>query len=167
MPSLLMPNSVLAFDPGGTTGFSYVRVINGVAQIEDAGQFETFMELPKLIPAYKHYCNEAAVPPIVLFESFAMLSSSTNPIALEVIGAIKVICQQWNIEPISKPPGYRKFICQRYPQLKSWAPKGNHSVSHWWDATQHALTLAYHELGARGFLPGNIDQVSTLIGQRP
>lgn len=142
---------ILAFDPGVTTGYAIVDVVDGIAIVVDAGQFPDYSEVYDLVQNLARYNIDENKAVQLVYEKFQVGNIAVNTKALEVIGAIGIVASIFNVPIKGQPPQRRKPILDRFPHLKLSAPKGDHSVSHWWDASLHALTHAYIDMGIRQF----------------
>jgi hypothetical protein len=132
-----MSLNVLAFDPGGTTGYCLLKVIdNESAEVLAIGQFPEWSLVDVLI-------NPLEVD-VVVYEKFQFVTTHVNPIALEVTGAIKLQCKLQDVPIHYQTPSDRYFITKRYGNefLKKY-------TSHHGDAFMHACTYAYAKMGCK------------------
>ena len=137
---------LLGLDPGGQTGFALVQVEGNLVTLLSIGQFSEREKLPNLVAGAHR----------VIFESFQIgprSAAGTNLISLEVIGAIKSLCELNSIPWISQTPSQRRFIQIRHPEWTKPFEGKTHAVSHGGDALMHVLTYCYHHLKVRKFQP--------------
>jgi hypothetical protein len=142
---------LLGLDPGGQTGYALVEVLRGnECRLLDIGQFPERTELQRLI-------GHSPKLGRVIFESFCVgprTPIGVNLVSMEVIGAIKALCEMYGVQHLSQMPDQRQFIDKRYPD---WcAPYKHlggvtHAHTHGGDALMHVLTYAVRHLGVRVF----------------
>jgi len=138
---------LLGLDPGGQTGFALVEVNGEDCRLLDIGQFPERDRLNALIKNSNQ----------VIFEDFSIGPRSpagVKLIALEVIGAIKQLCEMHSVLWKKQMPDQRRFIQVRKPEwVKPFEHIGGstHAYSHGGDALMHVLTYAYRYLGIRNF----------------
>lgn len=102
-----MAKSVLVFDPGESTGWCYApdseknMVCGGTAR-------KNHLEVVNLI--------RTVAPNIVVLERFNLYPQKAKSLSwnsfypCEVIGAIKVVCMELNIQVVEQAPGVKKYF---------------------------------------------------------
>lgn len=114
--------TVITFDPGGTTGFSVIEVVNGVGRLVAYGQFPTFLGLPNIDKYIKGKVD-------VVYEDFYLVKVNVDLAPIKVIGAIQywasVLRINNDIRIYKQSPGERMFVDKRfskpYPHVRDHA----------------------------------------------
>jgi len=121
--------SLIAFDPGGTTGWCrfYQPNTSSLWQVVEWGEFST----EKILRVYE------LIQPgeRVVFERIQVMHMGFNPIGLEIIGAIKLACQLGGNTWIGQSPG-------NISGAKLWP--GLNEGRKWFTRQQHAKDAFYH-----------------------
>ena len=123
--------TVLALDPGETTGFALGRVIENHIKILEQGEIKSFHGLDSLI----EQCRDC------VFERFINRGPWLNTEPLEVIGVIKYLAGVHQIVLEMQAPEDRRFGMCRFSNIKF--------ESHHGDALAHLLTYTYRKYGVR------------------
>jgi len=123
-----MKQSLICFDPGGTTGWCrFKRTFSPQWHVDEFGQFpldriETISEL----------INPGE---LVIYEQIHALHLGFDPVGLEVIGAIKLTCHLGGNGMISQSPG-------NLAGAKAW--KELDEARKWFRTQPHAKDAFYH-----------------------
>lgn len=128
---------ILAFDPGGTTGYAVYDSDDNTCL--ELGQFETWSKVKRLLHAQ---AGKAWFPPdVVIYETFRIFPSVAKSLswqellAPQVIGVIRYLCQEQDILCVEQGPSVRKS--GNKPCF------GEHPRTvHEKDALQHAIAYA-------------------------
>lgn len=138
------PFRVLAFDPGGTTGWAYASggSSTGLDFGYDSGQIgphEHHSELWSFLEA--QWAPLPSTPLEITFESFEYRNLSRSGLVLvskEYIGIIKLFCQHHDITPTERTASAAKHMISddKIHALGLWKPSRPHAM----DATRHLLT---------------------------
>ena len=122
-------NTLIAFDPGGTTGWCRFQQIPGnkLWDVMEFGQFpvERLESVAELIQPQD----------IVVYEQIQVLHLGFDPIGLQVIGAIKLWCALGGQKYKGQSPGILTGA-KTWPDLKE--------PSKWFTRQQHAKDAFYH-----------------------
>ena len=122
-------NTLIAFDPGGTTGWCRFQQVPGDKFwiTMDFGQFpvERLESIAELIQP-----ND-----MVVYEQIQVLHLGFDPIGLQVIGAIKLWCLLEGLTCKGQSPGILTGA-KHWPELKD--------PSKWFTRQQHAKDAWYH-----------------------
>lgn len=99
---VILRPTVLALDPGGTTGYALfgkrTRMAGDKYTLCDAGDFPTWEGLLPLIGRLPKGKST------VVYEQIYVGRASFNPIGLEVIGVIKYLCRERRIALVPQSP---------------------------------------------------------------
>jgi hypothetical protein len=137
-----MEQSVVAFDPGETTGFARLRID---AILQEWGQLD-FDDMTD-------YCNNfdpdgieaIVVEKFQLFRKKAKQQIGSEFVTSQVIGLLRGVARKHKIPIVMQGPDI-KIIAEKYSGVK---PTGPHSQSHKIDAYNHGyyyLVRQYHAL---------------------
>lgn len=131
---------VIAFDPGGTTGYcvldqSGTVEAQGEFGYDDAGQS---IAIQDLLYTYR-------LRSFVVIESYRIFPSAlqahqysaVQPV--QMIGRIKTLCEEYDLEYKEQPPSHKKFFTNQ--RLKSYGAYAK-GMRHANDAARHALYYA-------------------------
>ena len=132
-----MSFTVIAFDPGKTTGWCIFEVNDHQAKLIKAGQTKELTKLLLAMPMQN--C-------IWIFEGFARGNSSSGDqvLTMQYCGAIETFAEQHNIDCILQYPASRKgFVRPAKAMVKEIFQGGDKEYHHAFDAIAHAL--AYFE----------------------
>jgi hypothetical protein len=124
---------ILAFDPGGTTG--WVLYIDG--QFLRSGQLagEHHQELRDLILKY-YYDYKDSGPWYVVYERFDHRNNEfAKLISCEFIGVIKEVCQELNLYAIPQGSSVKTFADDAKMRTTKWFIE--YRWKHAWDAARH------------------------------
>lgn len=129
----------MAFDPGKTTGYAVMELVDDCWKIEEAGEFNEAMLIEHLI---------SQQPTWVLYERFHLVDIAVDKTPIEVIGVIKYIAGQHGYAEeaktlIPRSPGDRYFASRRYGEPR-------HKSVHARSAINHAIAWLYTQ-GYRRF----------------
>ncbi len=143
--------SILAFDPGETTGYAFFQSTRDAATLVYQGELETW-PLDKALPQISGLISNLK-PGLVIHESYrvyewkAETHSWSDVPTLQLIGSIKTLCLQNNVPFAEQSAQMAKSFCTD-DKLKNWGmyiPGKRHSR----DAIRH---------GCRYLLFGPTDQ---------
>lgn len=124
--------TILALDPGETTGYVVVtRLDDGQTVVNAGGQFSGWSDMDRIITNFKI--------DLILYERFAILSANVSPIPLQVIGVIKYVAHLHKIPIIGQMPNIRKAILKRYPNIADHLT----ATVHYRDAFLHVMTYIW------------------------
>lgn len=124
------------YDPGAMTGFAKFLLDETAGELVGCGEFPTYSLLPHQIKFGHH----------VLYEKVVARFSGFNPIGLEVVGAIKVLCMNSIVYPHHQ-------VHQKLTGIKKWGtfPLKDVLSEHARDAIHHGIIyLKEHNLEVTG-----------------
>lgn len=127
------------YDPGQMTGYAKFRLGEFAAELEECGEFTTSTLLPAQIKPKD----------LVVYEKIIVRMHGFNPVGLEVVGAIKVLCQ------IHKVPCYPRSH-QELTGIRKWRtyPLKNVLSDHAKDAIHHGVLYLKQNFGRDLVLTG-------------
>lgn len=135
-----MYDTVIALDPGKTTGWCIFAIEDNHASLIRAGQMQDLLKLLKLLQRISSKnCKW-------IFEGFARGNSSSGDqiLTMQHCGAIETFTEQHDIECIMQYPASRKgFVRPAKVMVKELLKGGDKEYHHAFDAIAHAL--AYFE----------------------
>lgn len=132
-----MYNTVVALDPGKTTGWCIFAIENNCANLISAGQTKDLLILLQRLPSKNSTW---------IFEGFARGNSSSGDqiLTMQHCGSIETFAEQHLIECIMQYPASRKgFVKSAKVMVKELFKGGDKEYHHAFDAIAHAL--AYFE----------------------
>jgi hypothetical protein len=129
------PRVIVAFDPGGTTGWASFQKPN-TRDGYHCGQIKIDRVWAKLDEA-KLAAHMLEAPLTVVYERFNFIPKPKVVLTpVEVIGIIKEWCRQNSIRPIPQQPSQRKWYTdERLKGMGVWHPGLPHAM----DAMRHLL----------------------------
>ena len=123
----------LCIDPGGTTGYAHYYHHLGLEEpVIVLGQFETWSKLDQLIG-----WRDQDPSMLVVYEK-PFFNPQVDPIVFEVTGAIKVVCDIYNVKIIDQPANVPSYIYTRYAEHLTGVMRG---TQHLKDAFAHMAYL--------------------------
>jgi len=128
-------NDILAYDPGGTTGFSRIRVSRerNSMEVYEIGEFHTTALLRKHLSELNNRKTLVVYESIVI--STRVATQQTVKIPIEVIGVINFLCDEYKIIRFDQKPAERLVS-------ETWYPKLHNIPSHSGSATRHGVVFA-------------------------
>lgn len=130
--------TIVAIDPGGTTGIALLDSYAGFDSFQVEGSFEEQANALK-------YQLTALAPDVVVCESF-IITPNTGKLSsdeqkyypLMLIGIIRCWCDTYELEYVAQTPSQRKFATDDKLKRLGWytPTKGGHAN----DAARHLLT---------------------------
>lgn len=120
---------VVAFDPGGTTGYAVVQLVQTTPtrwRVLEAGAFPQFDEVETIL--MRHH------PRTVLYETLHVTRPGVRTVGAEVIGAIRYLARFHNMHCLERSPALLQGI-RRWPIRIEYPVRGPHAL----DALHHAI----------------------------
>lgn len=128
-------DKIIAYDPGGTTGFAriYIDRARERVVIEEIGEFQTWDK-------FEEHLSNVDDNTLVVYEDFALISLRVNLIPVEVIGVLRYLC-------------CAKFFVRHYAQMpreriasEKWYPELDKFTSHYGSAVRHGIAFVVGKL---------------------
>lgn len=143
-----MRDIILSVDPGVTSGFSVMEIVEGVGVIRSGLQTKDHIEA--LLNYYKYF--EGNKNFIVVCETFKALTMGVKTTSLEGFGAAQMLAAAREVEFYRQNPDIRMFALKRYPEIRSWYDlMVDLNYVHFLDASMHAIVAAYQFKKVRTF----------------
>ena len=131
------PFNVLAFDPGGTTGWAHaISLSTNPSSLEEievyAGEFGPKEHYNELHEALIHWAHDASVfeqpVPEIVFEPFHFRQHKDNPrqglelVSCEYIGVIKLACAQLGVTYYDRfvPGETKRYVTDKKLEMLGW-----------------------------------------------
>jgi hypothetical protein len=133
--SLKEYNDILAYDPGGTTGFARIRVSRerNTMEVYEIGEFHTTALLRVQLSSLNNKKTLVVYESIVI--STRVATQQTVKIPIEVIGVINFLCDEYKIIRFDQKPAERL-------SSEAWYPNIHNIPSHSGSATRHGVVFA-------------------------
>ena len=116
--------NVLAFDPGGTTGWAFLS--NG--KIE-AGSFHTWEEVWAILDQHHEKLDMVIIESFILRRGSALALSGSKLETVQVIGYIKAFCDNYVVPYLEQQPACKAIVVSKIKGLDV----------HAMDAVRHGL----------------------------
>lgn len=166
LPHLLHPFSILAFDPGGTTGITCLNFDGGMSDDIDLHEFklthtsygpsEHHKDLYDCLNEFAEFCERLGIDPHFVTEAFTFRQFATDEsygkakvelISCEYIGIIKAIAADRNIPVKSYMSSEGKgFVTDEKLDKMGWLLKPKTVNRHINDATRQLVCYLVKEL---------------------
>lgn len=144
---------LVAFDPGGTTGYCIFEYnpedSDQRPRLVESGQLDTWQGIRGILEG---------APDAVVCESFRVFAYAAKSmigdemITSQVIGAMRMICDDLNLSLIFQNPSEKMFFTNKrlreYGYIPAWIEK-LHDGRHALDAIRHALYFLHFKLGIK------------------
>jgi hypothetical protein len=165
-PQLLHPFSILAFDPGGTTGITCLNFEGGMSDTinlhdfkmsySSLGPSEHHLELLDCLKDFAELCERLGIAPHIVTEAFTFRQFATDEsygrpkvelISCEYIGIIKAVAASYDISIKSYMSSEGKgFVTDAKLEKMGWLQKPKTANRHINDATRQLVCYLVKEL---------------------